>query len=430
MERLLLLDSENYTDDMAEITRIAVRGIIFVDGKLLLIEDNRNEVKLPGGGQEEGETDIETLIREVREETGCTVITETVRPFGYIEEKRKSIHENMIWHHFSRLYFCDVTDERSGTEYSENEKKHGMQFRMYTIDEAIARNRAMLNNIGELIWNQREYRTLLLIKEYMEKGVIIGEENMLLPQTDNLINGFVERSNAILQDNLVGVYLHGSSVMGCFNPQKSDIDLIVVVERPLPDPIKKEYLDMVVRYNAMGPAKGIEMSIVLRKVCKPFVYPTPYELHFSDGHLDSYTADPDGYFSRMKGVDRDLAAHFTIINRRGKCLCGAPIEKVFAQVPGSDYLDSILYDVEGAAEEIAEHPMYLTLNLARVLAYKEEKLVLSKKEGGDWALRHLPSEYHPLIMDAMREYSENAEVVYDGTLAKRYAEYVLGQITQ
>ncbi|MBR0514749.1 MAG: nucleotidyltransferase domain-containing protein [Clostridia bacterium] len=95
---------------------------------------------------------------------------------------------------------------------------------------------------------------------------------MLLPQTDNLINGFVERSNAILKDNLVGVYLHGSSVMGCFNPQKSDIDLIVVVERPLLDPIKKEYLDMVVRYNAMGPAKGIEMSIVLRKVCKPFVY--------------------------------------------------------------------------------------------------------------------------------------------------------------
>ena len=28
MERLLLLDSENYTDDMPEIVRIAVRGII------------------------------------------------------------------------------------------------------------------------------------------------------------------------------------------------------------------------------------------------------------------------------------------------------------------------------------------------------------------------------------------------------------------
>ena len=171
MERLLLLDGGNYTDDMPEIVRIAVRGIIFVDGKLLLIEDNKNEVKLPGGGQEEGETDIETLIREVREETGCTVITETVRPFGYIEEKRKSFNEDRIWHQFSRLYFCDVTGERSDTEYSENEKKHDMRLRMYTIDEAIAKNYAMLNNIGKLAWNQREYRTLLLIKAYMEKGI-------------------------------------------------------------------------------------------------------------------------------------------------------------------------------------------------------------------------------------------------------------------
>lgn len=82
MERLFLLDGENYADDMPEIVRIAVRGIIFVGEKLLLIEDNKKEVKLPGGGREEGETDIDTLIREVREETGCTVIPETVRPFG------------------------------------------------------------------------------------------------------------------------------------------------------------------------------------------------------------------------------------------------------------------------------------------------------------------------------------------------------------
>ena len=98
-------------------------------------------------------------------------------------------------------------------------------------------------------------------------------------------------------------------------------------------------------------------------------------------------------------------------------------------MPACDYMDAILYDVEGAAEEIAEYPMYLTLNLARVLAYKEEKLVLSKKEGGEWALSRVPSEYRPLIMEALREYSESAKVVYDDVLARRYAGYVLGQIT-
>ena len=66
-------------------------------------------------------------------------------------------------------------------------------------------------------------------------------------------------------------------------------------------------------------------------------------------------------------------------------------------------MDSIWNDIAEAVEEISENTMYLTLNLARVLAYKEEELVLSKKEGGEWALKTLPMEYHALIRDAMLE---------------------------
>ena len=253
---------------------------------------------------------------------------------------------------------------------------------------------------------------------------------MISQQTDSLIDDFVEQSKEILRDNLVGVYLHGSLVMGCFNPQKSDIDLIIVVDEPLSDSVKRTYMDMVVDANSCGPAKGIEMSVVLRKVCKPFVYPTPFELHFSSGHLEWYREDPDDYIRKMNGTDKDLAAHFTIINSRGKCLYGTPIREVFAEVPKRDYMDSIWLDVEGAVEEITDYPMYLILNLPRVLAYKEDGLVLSKKEGGEWALKHLPPKYHPLIIDAMREYSESEEVIYNDDLAKRYVEYVIGQITQ
>ena len=250
----------------------------------------------------------------------------------------------------------------------------------------------------------------------------------MLMQMDTLLEEFTEQTIRILKDDLAGVYLHGSYVMGCFNPEKSDIDLIIVVDHHLSDSVKREYLDMVVRYNVLGPAKGIEMSIVLRDVCKPFVYPTPYELHFSSGHLDRYKDDPDGFAHEMNGTDKDLAAHFTIIKKRGRCLYGAPVEEIFGEVPSCDYMDSIWYDVENAADEITKYPMYLTLNLARVLAYKEEGLVLSKKEGGEWAISHLPSEYCPLIGDAICEYCENAGVVYDELLAKRYAEYAINRI--
>ena len=38
-----------------------------------------------------------------------------------------------------------------------------------------------------------------------------------------VINSFVEQSKEILRDNLVGIYLHGSAVMGCYNPAKEII---------------------------------------------------------------------------------------------------------------------------------------------------------------------------------------------------------------
>ncbi len=251
-----------------------------------------------------------------------------------------------------------------------------------------------------------------------------------MDRLEKLLTEYTRRSEEILKGRLAGIYLHGSAAMGCFTWSKSDVDLIVVVNETLPDRVKKEYIEMVTELNGYAPPKGIEMSIVQNDVCNPFVYPTPYELHFSSGHLGRYREDPDGYIRKMNGTDKDLAAHFMVINRRGRCLCGAPIEKVFAEVPGSDYLDSILFDVEGAAEEITENPLYLTLNLARVLAYKEEKLVLSKKEGGDWALKHLPSEYHLLIMDALYEYSGEGDVTYDADLSGRYAAYMLKRIRQ
>ena len=130
----------------------------------------------------------------------------------------------------------------------------------------------------------------------------------------------------------------------------------------------------------------------------------------------------------MKGEDKDLAAHFTIIVKRGKCLYGETIEEVFSDVPAADYMDSILDDVSDASEGIAEDTMYLVLNLARVLAYKNEQLVLSKKEGGEWAITHVPIEYHSLIEDAMNEYIEGEKIDYDIDLAKRYAEFMIEQL--
>lgn len=168
MKKILIMDEQNYDPSLEEIYRVAVRGIIFVRGKLLLIESCYGEVKLPGGGQEKGEDDITTLVRETLEETGFHVIVDSVKAFGEVVEKRLSVHEPMIWHQINRYYFCEVEELQEECNYSEGELKHGFHQVWYTLDEAIRKNEEMIAAEGEKPWNQREYRVLKLIKEHLE----------------------------------------------------------------------------------------------------------------------------------------------------------------------------------------------------------------------------------------------------------------------
>lgn len=243
-----------------------------------------------------------------------------------------------------------------------------------------------------------------------------------------ITNNFVCRSQKILGDNLVGIYLHGSAAMGCFHEKKSDIDLLVVVNTVVPDEIKREYMDMVVELNACATKKGIEFSIVRKSVCKPFIYPTPFELHFSNAHLQWYKTNALEYVEKMNGVDKDLAAHFMIIYHRGERLLGEEIGDVFEEPGREFYFDSIWSDIEDAEEEISENPIYIILNLCRVLAYKRKGLILSKQEGGEWGINHVPEKYRGLILQALDGYAMDMPIAWDQGLAHDYAVYMIEQI--
>lgn len=249
-----------------------------------------------------------------------------------------------------------------------------------------------------------------------------------MKQYYNLLDSFVQQNKNILKDNLIGIYLHGSAVMGCFHEEKSDIDLLVVVQKDIPDKVKRQYMDMVVRLNAQAPAKGLELSIVKKDVCKPFIYPTPFELHFSISHLKWYQSNPEEYIEKMKGLDKDLAAHFTIIYHRGKMLYGKEIEEIFERVSREAYFDSIWCDIKDAAEEITDNPMYIILNLCRVLAYKKSDLILSKQEGGEWGLASVSEKYRSLILGALEEYETGKAMDLEEQLTSDFAGDMLDQI--
>lgn len=232
------------------------------------------------------------------------------------------------------------------------------------------------------------------------------------------------RYNELLAENLVGIYVHGSIAFGCFNWNKSDIDFIVVVNKSINQQTKLQLLQVLEYLRNRAPQKGFEMSVVLGEYCKNFVYPTPYELHFSNGWLKRYLENPLTLCNDDYKTDYDLAAHFTVIKNAGIVLCGKPISEVFGDIPKEDYLDSIRKDVETAAEDVTNYPVYIILNLCRVYAYIKDGLILSKEKGGQWGLENLPKQYNDLITSILNNYTQGAEVLKNAALQINFCKYM------
>lgn len=248
-----------------------------------------------------------------------------------------------------------------------------------------------------------------------------------------IIDDIVRLTRSVFGEKLTGVYLHGSAAFGCFNPLKSDIDFITVINSPVTAEEKTGYISGLVELENSGdcPAKGVEMSVVFEKYCREFVYPTPFELHYSVAHRKRFLEDPEGYCRDMRGTDKDLAAHFAVIAAVGKTLFGKPISEVFGEVKREFFLDSILYDVGGSASDIAGDPIYFVLNLCRAAAFVRENKVLSKAGGAEWAAERLPQKYAPLVSAAAESYrgSDPFPEKFSAELLKEFAEHMLAEIT-
>lgn len=155
-------------------SRVAVRAIIFKDNKLVMVRSTKfGEYKFPGGGKDDGESDLETLIRETKEETGMTVIPSSVEAYGCAREKRRSVfNPSQIFDMESRYYLCEAMDHIEETNYDSYEKDYGYHLCFVTIDEAIDGNIKAAKVHQEIAtWINRELNVLRDIKKNLIEGI-------------------------------------------------------------------------------------------------------------------------------------------------------------------------------------------------------------------------------------------------------------------
>lgn len=229
------------------------------------------------------------------------------------------------------------------------------------------------------------------------------------------VTALLEAFQNTLGANLTGVYLHGSLAMGCFNPARSDLDLLVVTEESMSLEQKRAIAETLLRLSRHP--TPIEISFLSAADLIPWRYPTPFDLHYSEGWRERYeqalAGDDWQHWNDSRQTDADLAAHITITRARCICLLGQPIAQALPSVPRQDYIASIWEDFLWARARADDNPPYFILNACRVAAYLLDGRLCSKEEAGAWALNALPAEYHGLIAQALSLYRGKESAPFD-----------------
>lgn len=243
------------------------------------------------------------------------------------------------------------------------------------------------------------------------------------------IRPLVDGVHDVLREDLVGVYLHGSAVLGGLRP-RSDIDVIVVSKRRTSLDEKRHLVDLLLSLSGRGRSIGrpIELDVVVQSEIRPWRYPPAFDFHFSElwrkefesGELEPWPTP----------TNRDLASVITMALVGDTALFGPPPAEIFDPVPRRDYIDAILRDTATVDQYLDWDTRNVVLTLPRIWSAIATDEVHSKDSAAAWALPQLPEQHRPVLERAKAIYRGEAEDSWDDILpqVRAYADHVVSEI--
>ncbi|ANS66029.1 nucleotidyltransferase [Streptomyces lincolnensis] len=210
-----------------------------------------------------------------------------------------------------------------------------------------------------------------------------------------------------LGDNPLGVYLHGSAVLGGLRPH-SDVDVLVVVRRSLTGGERRELLEELLKMSGNG-ARPVELIVVVQDDVRPWRYPPTCDFLYGEWLRAGYESG----VVPGREVMPDLAPLLTMVLRGDAPLDGPPPADLLDPVPSEDLARAIVAGVPQLMEEVETDTRNVLLTLARVWTTLATGAIRSKDEAAAWAVERLPAPYRPVLERARAVYLGEREEGWD-----------------
>ena len=163
MRLLFELDQKDYGACTYTFVRNSARSIIIRGGRIAMVRSLKYDCyKFPGGGIEPGESAIDAVIRETREEAGLIVIPESVKEYGYVHRIQKSPgDETECFVQDNYYYFCAAEETPGAQDLMTMKPKKGLRWnssnrrpRFPATDAKIAARKSRSGpNVRRRCWN-------------------------------------------------------------------------------------------------------------------------------------------------------------------------------------------------------------------------------------------------------------------------------------
>ena len=258
-----------------------------------------------------------------------------------------------------------------------------------------------------------------------------GSGVRLDPRVRTQLDHIVATIHEVLGDDAVGAYLYGSAVHGGLRPD-SDIDVFVVSRRSTTPPEKRRIIDRLLPISGSratsGPARSIELTIVVESDVRPWRYPPTMDLQYGDWLRREFER---GDLPPWPTPSPDLAVLLTIVRDSGHVLFGPAPTEVVDPVPRADLERAMLDGIPDLLADLDSDTRNVVLTLARIWMTTQTGEIQPKDVAAEWAIARLPAKHQPVLVRA-RAFYLGEEPEHWGELlplVRPHAEYVVRMIT-
>lgn len=235
----------------------------------------------------------------------------------------------------------------------------------------------------------------------------------------------------VLGNNLLGVYVYGSYLMGGLQ-KFSDIDIFAISKRETTKEEKRMLAQALLKisgiYAVSKDIKPIELTIVVHSHVHPWQYPPAFDFLYGDWMRKEFEA---GVIEPWPTKELpNLALVITQLLLSHQVLFGSDPHILLDAVPYKDFLHASTNEIDSLLGDIDWDTRNVLLTLARIWSTVETNTIRSKADAASWAMNRLPKEYKPLMQKAksimLGEEDEHWEDVQK--LIKPCAEFMIEQI--